>query len=162
MMGNGKEDFEMVTEPKYGQIQQSMMGIGKKEELMAKELSLMLMEINTLETGCMTKQMDLEGTNTQTVPLMKESGETIYKRERVKSNGRMALYMKGSTKKVRNMDWVLINGMTKASILENGMTTKSLESEDINGLMAECIQENGLITTWKDMDFTTGMMEERL
>jgi hypothetical protein len=63
MKENGREVLEMVRVLRDGQTGLCILVSGKKIELMAKANSFMWMEMNTKDSGLMTKLMDLEYTD---------------------------------------------------------------------------------------------------
>lgn len=96
-MGNGKADFEMDMVHKSGQTVLSMMVIGRKVKLMEKVLLHMLMEMPIREIGQTTRLMVREYIRTQMELLMKVTGKTICKKEKVLKDGLMGLCMKETT-----------------------------------------------------------------
>ena len=79
---SGKVTFDMVTVPKFGQMELSMRAIGKIIKLMVKEFYGMFMEINMRENGKEIKHMVTENIHIVMEQLTKVIGVMIYSMDR--------------------------------------------------------------------------------
>lgn len=86
----------------------------------------------------------------------KESGQKIYKKAMVLSNGQTVRITQDSILRGKNVDLVDITGLMEVSILATGRTTNLTVQVYINGLMVENTRVNGRIIAWKGKECTNG------
>ena len=70
---------------------------------------------------------------------MKETGNTIFRMDRVPRPGSMVADTKANTKMVSSMEWVTTCGQTRVNTEETGRTMLYRVEATILGLMAEAI-----------------------
>ena len=94
--------------------------------------------------------MELENIFMLKVPLIKEVGTKINKKDKAVKNGQTVHSMKVLISVEKNTVMVFSNGLTAQNIMGNGVIIKCMDMENSTGQMVEFIKVN--IVTTKNMD----------
>jgi hypothetical protein len=97
---NGKIIFGKATGSRYGQMEQSMKAIGTTIKLMEKELSTISTVIFLLDSGSMTRAMEMELTSIKMALDTKATGQMMSRTATEKKLGSMGASSLGSIKMV--------------------------------------------------------------
>jgi hypothetical protein len=159
---NGKKISDMGLEFKFGQMVQSMRGIGRTTKLMVKAYSGMFMATNMKVTGKEIRHMGMANTPTATELLTKANGEMTCSTEKVLNSGTITQNMKVNIERERNTVPDVTLGKMDPNTPGNGMKTEFMDEASTLGMTIGNMKEIGRIIIWTAMVSTPGKMAESM
>ena len=141
--GLGKVQLDMVLECKYGLMEPSMKDTGRMGKPLEKENLFTLMEIFIKDNGKKIRHMAMECIYITMVQDMKDSGWKITNMDMVLRFGSTEASMRAIIRKARRMEKESMCGEIVATILGNGLRTRSQGMECMYGPMGGSIKEIG-------------------
>jgi len=145
---------------KYGKMDRNMRATGKMTWLMGKEDSFILTVMFMKASGLTIRLTEREYIFIWTELNITETGERINNTGLELRPGLMGLSMKATMNMEKNMERVLLNGLTARNILVNSITITSTAKEFILGAMEEDMKVSGKTIKCMARELLLGLMAE--